>query len=76
MSDALIMGRSLPPERYKRMCDLQAPFHNQIIMPGKPAVQVNQGEARGTYHNKLCYEAALRQYRALKKKVLPQQEND
>lgn len=68
--DVRIMARSLPSEKCKRLCDLNAPGHNKIIMPGQSAIQIVQGEAQGMYHNRICYETALRQYKDIKKQVL------
>jgi len=64
-----IFGRTLKPEKFKRLCDLQAPGHNRIIQPGKAAVRITSGDAQGLYHGRRCYEIALKQYRELKNKT-------
>jgi len=63
---ANVYARSLPLVPYKRMCDLKAPGHNQIIMPNKPAYQITSGIAQGIYHNSRCYDVARRHYEKLK----------
>ena len=62
------MARSLNPVTYKQICDFDGAGHNKVIQPGKPAFQVNVGEAQGKYHSIRCYQAALAKYKALKAK--------
>lgn len=48
-------------------CDLSAPGHQQLIKPGTTYFKVVTGPTHGTFHNKMCYDAARRQMEAFQK---------
>ena len=60
----MVMARAL-----KSKANLRCDFCHKIIPSNKVAYQVNEGEATGIYHGRICFGEAYKHYQELKKTV-------